>query len=206
MQATAPTTWLLLAAGDARQYGGNDGYDDHVSTHYQYDSQVANHRRMLPGHLALIRSHRQLLGAARVVSVEQTPGTKEMRRCPRCRGTNLKERFTKLPRYRCGTGRCGHEVESPLVETVPVDIKVARFGSTFRPAPGAITLPDLRKALLRPSDQLAIQELAPEAVYRQLVAANPAIAALFGGWRPVGPPASARADNHEGFVATPCND
>ena len=49
-----PNAWLMLAHGDNRMYGGNEGYDDFPRESYAYDSFVGNHRRIAEGDVAVV--------------------------------------------------------------------------------------------------------------------------------------------------------
>ena len=41
--------WLVLAVGDDRQHGGNEGYDAGPAVHYSWDSTVPNHEAVAGG-------------------------------------------------------------------------------------------------------------------------------------------------------------
>lgn len=41
-------SWLLLAVGENRAFGSNDGYRDEPDAHYAWDSTVPNHARLMP--------------------------------------------------------------------------------------------------------------------------------------------------------------
>jgi hypothetical protein len=46
---TMPDAWLVIAAGDDRQHGGNDGYADEPAHSYSWDDTVANHSALSAG-------------------------------------------------------------------------------------------------------------------------------------------------------------
>jgi putative restriction endonuclease len=163
-------SWLLLSFGEDRQYGGNDGYSDELQRIYRYDSFVANHRQISEGSLTFIRDHYSLLGIAKIERIGCTNGTKKMNRCPQCRTTGLKVRKHLLPRFRCHKG---HEFEEPSIEYTECLLYDAEFGNTFIPTPGALSVEALRAACLRPSDQLAIQEIDGHRLAARLVQCYP---------------------------------
>ena len=57
------TAWLMIAAGEDRQHGGNQGYDDDPERHYSWDNTVANHRKPRNGHIIVLWDKRNLIGA-----------------------------------------------------------------------------------------------------------------------------------------------
>jgi len=145
-----------IALGDDRQYGGNRGYDDDLTTKYSYDSNVPNHKQVSKGDLIVLRDSQHALGVARVEEVTSGRGTKLIQRCPECRSPNLKERVKKRPRWRCSNG---HEFEKPLQREQPVAKYVARFNESFIRIDKTITAGQLKGIALRPSDQLSMEEL-----------------------------------------------
>jgi len=52
-----------------------------------------------------------------------------------------------------------HLFDAPLQEAVAVQTFEAHYGSTFRPAPAALTVRHVNDAVVRPSDQMSIKEL-----------------------------------------------
>ena len=118
----APTTveatraWLVTTKSDYRRLGGHTKYDDAASSHYSYDSNVANSRQVAVGDRFVFWDEVSLIGASIVASIEQWEGTKQLSRCPECSTTNIASRKTKSPRFRCDD--CHAEFELPtLTET-----------------------------------------------------------------------------------------
>jgi hypothetical protein len=174
----APKTWLLLAFGDDRQYAGNRGYADDLSTVYRYDSFVPNHRRVAPGAVALVRSRDALLGVARIEEVVRRPGHKTRLRCPQCSSTSLKVRTKLVPRYRCYG--CKAETDDPAVEEVATELIEARFGTSFVDARSAVPVARLRAACIDHNGQLAMQAMNLDQVLTELLANCPAAGPLLG--------------------------
>ena len=137
----AAKAWLMLAYGDDRAYGGNEGYSDSTDR-YSFDSRVPNWKQVTSGDLAVIggrlrpRGAPEVIGFARVQRVTSSAGSKLVRRCPQCGHPRFKGRSTKQPRWRCDNG---HEFDVPVDETVQVQQVVAWFDDTYRPAIGALT-------------------------------------------------------------------
>jgi putative restriction endonuclease len=192
----SPTAWLLSVFGEERQYAGNKGYEDDVLQRYEYDSNVANHLRMGLGDLVVLRDPTKMLGVASIHRIDEVEGIKIQLRCTEanCGTTSLKERTSKSPRYRCSNG---HEFQTPIVREIDVVKKTAFFGNSFRSAPSAVPLEDLRDCCPRRSDQLSIQELSVAAVIGRLLAARSDLADLVHMWRGPLPPNPDEADGNE---------
>lgn len=157
--------WSLITVGEDRQYAGNRGYDDDPRRLYRYDSQVANHRNVYAGHIALIRNRDHLLGVARIERISVTPGAKTMRRCPDCHTANIRAREQKHPRYRCVKG---HTFDEPVAESVAVSLFEAHYESSFAEVPDEVPIELIKAAASRPSDQLSIEEIDLASLERSL--------------------------------------
>jgi len=169
--------WALTALGDDRQYGGNAGYQDDPRRIYRYDSHVPNCRQLAAGDLVFIRDRKFLTGVAILEKVTSGSAPKVRRRCPTCKSPNIKERQTKLPHWRCM--KDGHEFDEPIVDTVNVTTFEADYSNTFQAAPAGIPATRLKRAALRPNDQLAIEEVDPRLLETMLVKAEPELFRLF---------------------------
>ena len=151
-----PSGWLLLTFGSDRQYSGNAGYEDELATVYRYDSFVQNSRRLAKGDVVVLRDRDAMLGVASIEQIVSRRATKTLRRCPICTTTQFDERRTRTPRFRC---KRGHEFAEPTLDLKECDEFEARFGNSFRTAPGLISIADLRAACPRYTDQLSMQVL-----------------------------------------------
>jgi Domain of unknown function (DUF3883) len=171
--------WLMLAYGESRQYGGNEGYSDSTD-HYSYDTNVPNWKQVAAGDLAVIAGRRRRGGApevdgfARVRRTTQRDITKRVGRCPVCGHPRFKERTTKLPRWRCDNG---HEFDRPRLEDVAVVEVVAWFDDTYQPAADALTPAQLKAAQLHKGDGNSIRPL-DAAVIRRAFEWDEAIVAV----------------------------
>lgn len=118
--ATAESTrsWLVTTKSDYRRLGGYTKYDDDPSSHYSYDSNVANSRQVAVGDRLVFWDEETLIGASAVASIDQRPGTKKISRCAECGTTNIASRKTKSPRFRCDD--CHAEFEVPVIDEVEV--------------------------------------------------------------------------------------
>jgi len=158
-----PKGWSLLTVDPSeRSFQGNDGYDDDLSGHYSYDSEVSNSGHVTPGDFVVLRDKKFLLGAACVEEVRRREGTKLRKRCPSCRSTKFNSRRTRSPRYHCP--RCQAQFHDVLVEDVAVTRYVARYASTWRPFDRAVPANVLEPAYQARAVQNAIRELRLDAV------------------------------------------
>lgn len=104
--------WLLLEkSDDTRISKGIDGYQDKTGESYHYDSLVPNHKQLAIDDYVVLRKENQILGVGRVGSIERYTDAKNHRRCPECQSTDIRERSTKTPKWKCG--KCAHEFEAP---------------------------------------------------------------------------------------------
>lgn len=150
-------TWLFLTLSDSeRLYRGNLGYADDPRRTYRYDSFVPNHRQVAIGDRAIIRGKKDILGSAIIESIEAVEGEKVRQRCPVCQGTNLKQRSTAVPRFKCA---CGAEFDEPKAGTVLCRLYSANFGESFVELSELVTVSDLWETAPRLNKQLAILEL-----------------------------------------------
>ncbi len=159
MKVVGRRAWALIVITGRRQYAGNTGYEDDLTEVYRYDSDVANSLQLSAGDVVLLRDRNRMLGVARVEQVTSRQGSKQRFRCPMCGTTGIKERRTKSPRWRCNKG---HEFSDPAEETVTVTLYEAHFQGTFQSPPVDIQTSEIKKAALRPSDQISIEELNPD--------------------------------------------
>lgn len=75
--ATAEETraWLVTTKSDYRRLGGSTKYDDDPTSHYSYDSNVANSLQVAVGDRLVFWDEESLIGASTVASIDQRPGT-----------------------------------------------------------------------------------------------------------------------------------
>jgi len=113
--------WLLLEkSDDTRISKGIDGYQDKTGELYKYDSLVPNHKQFGIGDYVVLRKENEILGVGRVGNIAQEADAKIHRRCPECSSTDIRERSTKSPKWKCG--KCAHEFEAPRESIVEVQL------------------------------------------------------------------------------------
>lgn len=149
--------WLVIAAGENRQHGGNDGYDDRPRSHYSWDSTVPNSRRMVEGDVIVLWDKQRLLGASIIEDVEEWNATKTVRRCPACAGSKIKARKTLTPRWRCH--ECRTEFETANEHEIEVIAYRADHGSGWVDLEGLLRGDELRRLCLSPRSQLSLRPL-----------------------------------------------
>jgi putative restriction endonuclease len=164
--------WLLASFGEDRQHAGNTGYDDDPERVYRWDSKVPNSKQIQAGDVVVVRSD-VMLGIARIERIDVEAGTKELRRCPVCTKTTIKERLTESPRYRCHA--CKATFDEPQVEIAKVTKYAAHYASTFLATPDALPVSELRAACPKPNDNLAMQRIALEGIVPLMQERYPAI-------------------------------
>jgi ribosomal protein L37AE/L43A len=78
----------------------------------------------------VLRKENDILGVGRVRGIAENTDTKIHRRCPECRSTDIRERTTKSPKWKCG--KCAHEFERPDETSVEVQSFVASISDFTR--------------------------------------------------------------------------
>src|SRR5881275_2225114 len=116
--------WLVLAAGDDRQHGGNDGYDDDPASIYRWDDTVPNHKATSAGDAIVIWDKRSLIGASVIERIDEGDAVKNVYRCSNCGRAHIKRRKHKKPEWRCFG--CSTNFEAPVVESRPVHTYASR--------------------------------------------------------------------------------
>jgi hypothetical protein len=118
--------WLLLEkSDDTRVSKGIDGYQDQTGESYHYDSLVPNHKNLASGDSVVLRKENEILGIGEIAQISESEDTKIHRRCPKCKSTDIRERTTKLPKWKCG--KCPHEFPEPEETIIEVRSFVANI-------------------------------------------------------------------------------
>ena len=113
-------SWLLLLKSGRRSHAGNLGYNDQDSSFYSWDNTVANHEGPSPGDGILIWDSETSLGASVIEKIKTRTKEKTRRRCPNCKTTNIRERTSKSPKFKCGAKNCRKEFGQPKEESIKV--------------------------------------------------------------------------------------
>lgn len=120
--------WLLLEKSEnSRISKGIDPYSDKTGRIYQYDSLVPNHKKLKAGDIVIVRKDDMLVGSGKVSSIRTYNKLKKHRRCPNCHGTDIRERTTKLPRWKCG--KCAKEFQTPVETNARVTSYIASISA-----------------------------------------------------------------------------
>ena len=149
----------MLAVGNNRQHGGNEGYDDDPEVHYSWDDTVANHAAVSVGDAIAVWDKTELLGASVIEEILVSTGQKVLRRCPSCKRAKLKERSTKRPRFRCYDAGCQAEFDSPTIETAIVKTYRSRHDAGWVDLRGVLNGRQLRNLCESPKSMLSMRAL-----------------------------------------------
>lgn len=119
--------WLLLEkSNETRISQGIDPYRDETGRSYHYDSKVPNHKNLRRGDGVIIRKDNEILGMGFIDAINVSDSVKAHRRCPNCSSTDVRERATLNPRWKCG--KCADEFSEPLHTETQVKSHVATIG------------------------------------------------------------------------------
>lgn len=160
--------WLLLAAGDARSYGGHMGYADDVASTYQWDETVPHSSEVSIGDVILIRDSEALLGMSIVDSIDRWDDHKIVLRCPVCTTPKIGVRTTKSPKYRCTRKSCLVEFDEPQASAPIVQKSATRHGAGWLPLPGLMDKYELQALCMSPQTIQSMRPLVPAKVERAL--------------------------------------
>lgn len=149
--------WLLLAVGEDRAFGSNDGYRDEPATHYRWDDTVPNHRQIRTGDAVVLWDKKASIGASIVESIETAENTKSVYSCPYCGKAHIKARKTKHPRYRCF--KCDNEFDEPITTRKNVTEYTATYEASWVDLGGLLDGATLRGLCVSPKSQLSMRPL-----------------------------------------------
>ena len=125
--------WLLLEKSyETRVSKGSDGYKDSTGQFYHYDSLVPNFKNIKTGDSAVFRVENKIIGIGTIGDIKQTPEIKQLRRCPFCDATDIRERLHKSPKYKCGKKTCAKEFTEPKLTQKSVQSFVAKIENFTR--------------------------------------------------------------------------
>ena len=176
-----PRYWLLLEKSDATRISkGIDGYPDVTGEVYHYDSLVPNHRQLQIGDFVVLRKEDDILGISRVGTIAATPVLKIHRRCPACSSTDIRERTTKQPRWKCG--KCANEFGQPdetSAEVTSYAAALVDFG-TLDVVPSVHDVKRCAASGDGITSQLSILELDPNAI-RSLLEGSSSVSTSHSG-------------------------
>jgi len=117
----------LEKSDETRVSVGIDGYSDNTGRVYYYDSLVPNHRQINTDDSVILRKENNIVGIATIQRIETTDGIKTHKRCSKCGNTDIRERKTKLPKYKCAAIECKQEFDEPTIEESKVTTYAAHL-------------------------------------------------------------------------------
>ncbi|MFJ9766492.1 HNH endonuclease signature motif containing protein [Streptomyces erythrochromogenes] len=151
------TAWLMYLGEDAKRVG--QGYDDHPSTHYSWNSRVPNSATVAVGDTIVLWDGKTLLGLSVIEDIKTGTGKADVSSCPNCGKADIAERKTMTPKYRCWTDGCKLEFDQPDVETVPVTTYRSLHEAGWVDLRGQVSGPELRDLCEQPKSQNALRRL-----------------------------------------------
>lgn len=134
----------------------HDAYDDQLRYKYSWDSSVPNHRKVLPGDVAIFWDKQTWLGLSVLQSVHFEPGSKTVYKCPSCSRTNIQRRTTRTPAFRCNV--CHKEFDTPVEGVKDVWRFWAEYPQTWHELKGQPLSTEIRALSLRPESQLSLRD------------------------------------------------
>jgi predicted restriction endonuclease len=131
--STESNFWILKSKGSGSVFGGNEGYEDQIESHYVYDTTVKNYDKISEEDVIIITGKKYIEGFGRIEKILTKKHVHKKRyRCPVCNTQEHYERKGKEPKYKC---RKKHEFDNPRIEDIVVDQFTATYRRSFIPAP-----------------------------------------------------------------------
>jgi len=122
----SPNYWLILEKSDNTRISKSiEGYKDLTGESYHYDSLVPNHKNVIQNDFVVLRKENEIFGIGSIADITQENDVKIHNRCPDCGSTDIRERTTKRPKWKCG--KCAHEFIDPEETIVEVQSFVAKI-------------------------------------------------------------------------------
>lgn len=158
---TDSTFWYCKTYGTDRSYGGNDGYEDHLESSYEYHQYVKNSRRIKEGDFLIFCNRQTVLGIGCVQNIRRDRGTILRRRCPTCGETDIDLRKVLTPKWRC---RNAHQFAEPREEIVECWRYSAAYPDTYVQMNDSESLSEVLKARHRAATIDSIVSLDKKAI------------------------------------------
>ncbi|MFF8400921.1 HNH endonuclease [Streptomyces sp. NPDC015684] len=149
------TAWLVLALGENREHGGNDGYDDNPAVHYSWDSTVQNHARLAVGDVIALWDRKELIGVSVIEAIDTDTAEKTVYFCPQCQKSDIKRRQRRTPAYRCG--QCRAQFDTPARKTKAVTTYRSLHSKVWMDCRGLLSGAELRALCDSPKSQLSMR-------------------------------------------------
>lgn len=132
---------------------------------YSWDDRVPHCHELGKGDLIVLWDSKHALGVSVIENIERARRSKRLLRCPACRRTDVRDRVSKSPRYRCG--KCRSEFEEPKTESVTVDSFSADYSPSWTPI-HHLNAEDCRALTQAHRSQQSIRPIKPE-LLRELI-------------------------------------
>ena len=165
----------MLAAGEDRAHGGNDGYDDQPDAHYSWDNTVPNHGRVRIGDRIVLWDKYAVIGASVVEDIATAPGEKILRSCRTCGMASLKARKIARPVWRCHNQKCLAEDDTTDSRLVQVKMFRSRHDAGWVALDGCVDGPALRLMCESALDQHSIRPFRWEPFAEAVIAQGRAV-------------------------------
>ncbi|QQQ64326.1 helix-turn-helix domain-containing protein [Paenarthrobacter ureafaciens] len=149
--------WLLLAVGENRAFGSNDGYDDEPEVHYKWDDTVPNRERISVGDAVVLWDKKTSIGASVIESIDTKTTTKPVYSCPECNKAHIKPRKSKRPLYKCF--KCKSEFDQPTTTVKEVVEYTSTHSRAYVDLSGLLPAAKLRALCESPKSQLSLRPL-----------------------------------------------
>ncbi|MFC8530778.1 HNH endonuclease [Nocardia sp. NPDC057227] len=150
--------WLVLTKTAYRRLGGASKYDDDPASHYSWDSTVPNHADVAVGDIVLLWNQIESLGVSVIDHINVGTADKRRARCSHCNSTNLEQRKTMRPIYRCQN--CKQKSDDPVYEDLNgITTYRSSHEQSWIDLLGEFTAAELRSLCVKPKSQNSFRPL-----------------------------------------------
>ena len=160
-QGSEQRAWLVMAAGDDRSHGGNDGYDDLDGEYYSWDNTVPRHEDVRQGDMIVVWNKQGLVGMSFIESISGPELARKIsNRCPECGKSGIKKRKTTPDHERWRCHECKAVFEVPDESIISVKTYRSNHATWWTDLRGLIPADKLRSLVIgSPRQQHSIRPL-----------------------------------------------
>ncbi|MGW0283631.1 HNH endonuclease [Streptomyces sp. NPDC003236] len=164
------TAWFVLAVGNERQHGGNDGYDDNPAAHYSWDSTVPQHANLATGDVIALWDKKRLLGISVIERIDVGYSVKPSYFHNDCGKADFKRLKTGELKWWCN--KCRVRFMAPGVRDKEVTTYRSHHGRAWQNLHGKLTGSDIRALCDKPTSQHSMRPARWEKVRSALLEAG----------------------------------
>ena len=153
--------WLCLSKDSYRLTRGVEPWRETAGETYQWDDSVQRAHDPKPGDaIALWDDVAGMRGVSWIERIIEGRSTRRIPRCPKCGQTDVNERKTMAPRWKCKRQNCKAEFDQPDIAIKRVKTFTAEYSAGWTPVlEGEVPPRNCREICVSPKSQHSIREI-----------------------------------------------